>query len=451
MSSLRTAARAALTTLVSLGLLLGLVAFVPAASAAPSTGAPTSNQQCLDARDRASASRSAYGQAVAAEARAKRKAHGLTKKLTKAKKSLKKARQARQAGTAPKARVTKAAKKVRTLKGKVKRQRAAAKRAEATSRSRQGAAQRDQAAASRACASQPSTKGEAQESVQRSITLVTELTESSIFTLLPTQLSGPLSGALNQVLLQLTALEALIPSANAAEFQKILDQVIALDPTALADNLGDLQATLEGIVDLAGDAGGPAELVALFEALLGQLGGGGLPQGADLTTVTTVLAQVIAQVQAVDPTGLSSALDAVADVIAMLGEVLGQGESQLGPVVGLLGALGGGNLDPTALQGLIGALVGALAGGALPGVGDLPFPLPGAGAGADQLGVLLTTLTGLLGGNALPTGDLETLLGGILGNIPGLPDLGDLLDLPGIPGLPGLPPICLPLIGCLGG
>jgi len=66
LSSLRTAARAALTTLVSLGLLLGLVAFVPAASAAPSTGAPTSNQQCLDARDRASASRSAYGQAVAA-------------------------------------------------------------------------------------------------------------------------------------------------------------------------------------------------------------------------------------------------------------------------------------------------------------------------------------------------------------------------------------------------
>ncbi len=185
---------------------------------------------------------------------------------------------------------------------------------------------------------------------------------------LPASLRAAVETAVATAQAHVDSLLAQVPGASADELAHLVNQLAALDPTALQMAVEDLAAQLQ-------TAGGdPAALAALVEGLLGNVDEG-TPVPTELGDLQAALQTVVAQLNGFDPSATSP--DALAAVLDGLTDQLASASPQLTTLFATLAGLAGGTVptDPTALLDLIGDALAGLVGG--PGTSDTLIDLIG--------------------------------------------------------------------------
>lgn len=454
MHPMRHLTRVVTAAVVSLGLIVGLSALTPATAApaervvpaalAPTTATASSTttaaSTCVSAQGRASRTQNALTRAVTKQSRIKNRLKKAKKVRARTKKRAVRARKQFRADRITVKKRNTAVKKFRKAKRVVRvrtRNLRAQNKIVKTRRTARNDAQRSMRDL---CANRPGSKKEAQDQVKDQIGKLNGLlTDNPLLALLPAEVTAPITALLDGLLGQLLDIDAALPGARGADLDNLLALLTDLDADTLLGPLGELTGVLGG---LTGDDIGPAQLQALLGGLLGAFGEGGLPPGADITVLTGLLQQVVDQVIAADPTGLTVALRSVVDALTGLLESLLGGSKQvdqLGSLLGILDEAGLGSLGVTQLQSLLSLVGGALSGvplSAIPGLNQIP------GLSMLDPAVVVGVLTGLT--NVLAGGldsDVTGVLEGLLDAI-----LGDLLD--GLLGEDGLLPISkIPVLG----
>lgn len=256
--------------------------------------------------------------------------------------------------------------------------------------------------------------------------VINTLINNPVVTALPEQVRTPLLAALNTVIDQLDVILGQIPGSDAPELDAILGQLDSLDPSALEDAL----TTLQGALDSA-SGGDPAVLVALIEALLGELPVGTvIPGTGDLADIGGGFGDLETLLGTFDPSNADQVTAVIAQIQAAAAALTGA-QAGLADLLAPLNGLNGGTLptDPAAFADILGTAFG--------GAPNLPFTLPtnplapGAGDAMNGLDSLFSALSALGGGAGVPDVSNVTTLAALLG----LDSVLDLLDLLGLIGL----------------
>jgi hypothetical protein len=355
------------------------------------------------------------GTALAAEMTAAERCAVEKQDVKKAKKKVKKAKKAK----------NKAAKKVRQAKGtstktddvKAKK---AKKKAVKKLRKAKRKLQREKAQRNTWCA-KAHDESSALTELGRLVIVFEQIPASGELTQLPGELGIPLTEVVTEVIEHLTVLETQIPGADPAVLTQLVTNLQALDPTAL-------QAALEALAAQFTDPGSSLLASSLI---------GGVPDAdlGELGRVQSALAELLAQLQAFDPAASGLPLHGIETALLGAAQALQDDAAVLEGVLAALTELNQGTLpgDPSDLSDLLAALA-ALNGGTVP-TGD----------------TLSALVAGLIAGE-IPTDGLPPELSDVLDDalgdgLPGVEDLPLPLPLPDVPldpELPELPGLPLP-------